>query len=281
MVYPRLIFKNEKTSAVSPADTVTDLKLDLLLSEEVTRFLILKPDRDTLLARREMFDALLKDETAPKKVAALKDALGKASALYKAHNTTLSDKGAAYIFVSLFAQFTVFCRLASEMGGYGELFSRFSAVFSQIVDSEDFLSAESELPALQDEMASVSGIVLKAEGENTKVMRDTEKNMADELRDCARELGIPLREKTDPPIELQKDVLDAAGKLYPAQFAKAEAFLDKYRTVISGEIFDYFEELTFIDGILQFTLTASKKGIPYSFQVFPIKRSLISKMYTI
>ena len=79
MVYPRLIFKNEKTSAVSPADTVTDLKLDLLLSEEVTRFLILKPDRDTLLARREMFDALLKDETAPKKVAALKDALGNAS----------------------------------------------------------------------------------------------------------------------------------------------------------------------------------------------------------
>jgi len=265
MTYPPLLFSVKKTMPISPEETVSDLKLDLLLSEEVTKFLLLKSEKETLLARREMFEALLRDAESFQKVTALKDSLGKASALYKAHNTTLSDKGAAYIFVSLFAQFAVFCRLAAKMGGYGELFSRFSDVFSQIVDSEAFLNAEAELPALRDEMASVSSIVLKAEGENTKVLREAEKNMADELRNCARELGIPLREKADPSIELQKDVLEAAGKLYPSQFAKAEAFSDKYRTVISGEIFDYLEELTFIDGILQFTALASSKGIPYSF----------------
>ena len=272
MTYPPLLFSEKRTLPASPAETVTDLKLDLLLPEEVTKFLLLKAEKETLLARREMFEALLKDENALSKVTAVKDSLGKASVLYKAHNTTLSDKAAAYIFVHLFGQFAVFCRQAAEMAGYGSLSDRFAEVFRSICETKEFIEAEQEHPAVLSVIDEVSTLFLKTEGENTKVARESEKNIADELRACAKELDVPLREKENPPIIIQKDIAEAAGKLYPEQFAEAERFADKYRTVISGEIFDYLEELTFIHGILQFTLQAKAKGIPYAFPALSDKK---------
>lgn len=274
MTYPPLLFSDKRTLPVSPAETITDLKLDLLLSEEVTKFLLLKAEKETLLARREMFEALLRDENALSKVAAIKDSLGKASVLYKAHNTTLSDKAAAFIFVHLFGEFAAFCRQATKMAGYGSLSDRFAQVFKSICETTAFIEAEQEQPAVLAVISEAATVVLKSEGENTKVARESEKNIADELRACAKELGVPLRQKENPPIVIQKDIAEAAGKLYPAQFAEAEKFADKYRTVISGEIFGYLEELTFIHGILQFTLQAKSKGIPYSFPALSDKKCI-------
>ena len=64
MSYPRLVFANEKLPAVSDAEAIADLKLDLIFDSEVSSFLLLKPEKDTLLFRREMFSLLLKDEKA-------------------------------------------------------------------------------------------------------------------------------------------------------------------------------------------------------------------------
>ena len=274
MTYPPLLFSEKRTLPVSPAETVTDLKLDLLLPEEVTRFLLLKSEKETLLARREMFESLLKDETALQKISGIKDALGRASVLYKAHNTTLSDKAAAYIFVHLFGEFAVFCRRASQMAGYGSLADRFAKVFRDICETQAFIDAETEHSAVLSVIDETATLVLKVEGENTKVARESEKSIADELRACAMELDVPLRKKENPPIIIQKDIAEAAGKLYPEQFAKAEQFADNYRTVISGEIFGYLEELTFIHGILKFTLKAKSKGIPYSFPTLSDKKHI-------
>lgn len=282
MTFPKLLFKDLPTPAVTPADVITDLKLDLLLGEEVTRFLLLRPEKETFLLRQEMFSLMLRQEEAHKLVKDLKTTLGKAKKLYKAHNVTLSDKASSYIFAYLFKEYADFCRSAIEMKKYGELAKRFALVFENVISNEEFINAENDVVDVISALAEVSSVTIKTDGENSKIARECESDISESLKKCANEMGIPLRKKQQPEVALQKDITEAAAKLYPEQFAKASEFASRYRPLISGEIFDYSEELEFINGIIEFTNLASSKGIPYSFpELSENKEISFSKVYDV
>ena len=48
MEYPRLLFKNEKLPKVMPENVLEDLKLNALLPEEVSGFLLRVPDKENI-----------------------------------------------------------------------------------------------------------------------------------------------------------------------------------------------------------------------------------------
>ena len=109
MAFPRLLFVNEKTDVSSDVSVINDLKLDLIFSPEVSDYLLLAPEKETLIARREMFSALLADSEAEDKLSRLTSLLTETEELYRAVTTAVSEKTAAFVFVSLVAKLSLFC----------------------------------------------------------------------------------------------------------------------------------------------------------------------------
>ena len=265
MAFPRLIFENEIPEKVCSDEVITDLKLDLLFSEDVSRFLTLRPEKNNLLLRREAFSLLLEDAAASDVLTSLISLLEKARDLYRAMTAAQSEAASSYAFVFLLDTVSGFSRAASETGKYGRLFSRFADHFAAYRSASDFIAASDEASALCLELKEASSFNLRVTGDSAKVLAPAERTVTDALRDCATELMIPLKERQSVSFALTKTVADALTKVYPEVLGKAIAFTLKYRTLVSGEMFDYLPELKFLSGVLDFTREAEKSGIPYCF----------------
>lgn len=277
MIYKSLLFKDavpEKT--VSP-EVISDLKLDLILPPEVTDVLLYKPDKESLCLRRELICGLLESPSAAKEISDVSETLSAAGALYSALNRAASVSCASYIFVSLFASLSSFCKKALAFDGRGFLYGRFADTLRELSSSETFKNAETESAVLLERLKDIKELSVASDGENSRVLKNTGECISERLRDCAAQLGITLTESDRKPIELQKGIHDAAAKLYPELFASAKEFYDKYRLLVRGEIFDYIGELEFLAGVLRFTEYAVSRGIPYCFPSLSEKKEIMLK----
>ncbi len=267
MNYPRLLFKNEALPKVMPENILSDLKLDVLLPAEVCDFLLRGADKDNILLRQDMFSRLLSDKSgrAEEEIGALRLLLSDGKRLYRALNRASCESEEAYIFPFLMRDITEFSQKAAEISGYGELFDRFSAFFSNVCSGSAFTAAAGRLGEITEAITGAASLIIKTDGDSSKILRESPEDLTSALEGCARELGINLSGKVMRPFALQKSVAEAAAKLSPEVFGRASEFYLEYRTLISGEIFEYLEELEFIAGMLDFTRRAQKSGIPYSF----------------
>ena len=243
MSYPRLAFANQIPPASSDAEVIQDLKLDLVLPSEVTDFLLLSPDKDTLLMRREAFSLMLADKNAEERLTEITELLCEAELLYKALTAAVSEKAAAYVFVTLFTKIARFCTLANGISGYGALFSRFASALNELSGRAEFKTATAEAEGLEKRLAEVNLLTLKTDSESIVASKGEHSGITASLRACARELGIEINEKPFAPITLQKGVAEAFGTIYPEVFAELAKFLAEHRTLITGELFEYIPEL--------------------------------------
>ena len=265
MPLPRLLFAKEKTAAASPDCVINDLKLDLILPPEVTELLLLAPEKETLLARREMFSLLLADSDSLAKMKALAEKMAAAEELYKALTGAVSEKTAAFVMPHLTVKLSELCELAADMKGYGMLFDRFVQVFAELRGKNGFDEALAEAKRLTEVLKNASAFVIRTDGENATVTASAEGGMADALKACAEELQIPITLRPVTSMILQKGIAEAVGKVFPEVFEQAYEFLSNSRTLVTGEIFEYIPELRCIIGILEFTEKAVNAGIPYCF----------------
>ena len=272
MSYPRLAFAHQIPKKIMDGEIVNDLKLDLVLSPEITDFLLYAPERDTLLARQEAFKALLSDDNSEQKLSELSLALSDAEALYKALTTAQSEKTAALVFVKLFDKISHFCSLANTFNGYGTLFSRFCTAINELSCSEKFILATQKSAEINKKITNAYTVCLKTDTENLTAQKPEGIGITASLRACAKELGIEINEKTPTPIILQKGIADALGTLYPDSCVEATEFLTEYRTLITGDLFDYLPEIKFFAKTVSFTKKATENGLPYSFPTLSDKK---------
>ncbi len=263
--YPRLIFASERPTRSIDSEVISDLKLDLLFSAEVSEILLARPEKDTLLARQEAFSLLLADESAEDKLKCLSEALSMANELYRALITAESEKTAAFIFVSLLARTDDFYRQASELGGYGKLFFRFSGAMSALRSDSEFAEAASEAKRLLPTIREANELTLKTENDKTRVLSGGLHGIARALLDCAAELDIEINSPDIAPFALQKPIADSVGVIYREQTEAATRLLQKHRAQVTGELFDYVPELNFLISMLSFAKEMRRKGIPCSF----------------
>ncbi len=282
MSYPRLVFANQKPCAISDAEVITDLKLDLVFPSEVTDFLLLKPEKDTLMHRRELFSALLKDENSEEKLASMTSALEKSEVLYKALTSSQSEKTAAIIFVRLFVRIADFLEKSAQLRPYGYLAQRFACEMEKLFTASEFQSAKAAATKLCKTLDGVESIAIKTDSENAVVQKRAENGIADALRACAKELDIEINEKPIAPFAMQKGLADSLGKLFPEECAQATQFLKSYRFLITGELFEYISELKFLTETLRFTKRATAAGIPCCFpELSDSKQITLKNVYDI
>ncbi len=265
MTYLPLIFAKEKTPVCMDAVLTEDLKLDLILSPEVCRMLLCRPEAETVALRSEMFGAMLTDKEASARIGAVLEELKISHTLYRALNRAASEKAAAFIFSSLFGHYSNFCRLSAELPRYGRLFARFSETFSKVISSERFVTACKRSGEIADMLSTVRRVSLKVTGDDIKVSLPNDDGISARLHACANELGIPLSSHPETEIELRASIPDALAKLSPEVFEPACGFYLENRALISGEVFEYIEELEFICGILDYCERMRSYGLPLSF----------------
>ncbi len=265
MTYLPLIFAKEKTPVCMDTALTEDLKLELLLSPAVCKILLCRPESETVALRSEMFSAMLSDKSAHATVSSLLSELKAAGELYRALNRATSEKAGAFIFASLFKRYSDFCSKAASAPSYGKLFSRFSKTFAEVTDNKRFSDACKRCSAISEMLDSVRSISLKITGDDVKVALSQEDGISASLISCANELEIPLTSHPETEIELRASIPDALAKLSPEAFEPACEFFREYRALISGEIFEYIEELEFIIGILDFCEKVRAYGLPLSF----------------
>ena len=277
-----LLFGAERPKQVMQPDMISDLKIDLLLPNEVSRFLLLKPEKENILARNDMFSRMIESGSAISDVTELWELLSQASLLYKALNRATCEKAETYIFPFLFKYITRFSEKAAKISGYGERFEDFSELFRSICESKDFREASERSTHIIALMEKASTIYIKTTGDHTSVLSESKENITRALTRCASELGITVKQSTGRGFALQKSVAEAMARLMPDDFGEANEYYLKYRYLVSGEIFEYLEELTFIKGILEFTHEATEAGIPHSFpRVTEEKKMALSNVYDV
>ena len=282
MPLPRLLFVNEKTRRVSPECVIEDLKLDLILPREVTDYLLLAPERETLLKRREAFRLLLSDKASAERLGNVLSAMEMTEELYKAMTSALSEKTAAYVFVNLTVRLGELCEMTESLRSYGFLFGRFCDVFKAIYEKTGFAEALSEARELKKALAKASAFVMRTDGEATVITAAADGGITDALRACAAELDIPLTERPRTDIILQRSVAEALGTVCPEELSACADLLGRYRSLVTGEIFDYIPELKFVYGILRFTEKAAANGIPYAFpELCENKKVALNAVYDI
>ncbi len=274
MIYKSLLYADSVPDRSIKPDVISDLKLDMVLPSEVTDILLYKPDRESLYLRRELFEKLLSDPSSEGALSEILDSLSYARELYRALNLAVCMQSSAYIFVFLFDEVVKFCGKVTLLKKAGFLYQRFSDTFKAFSESEKFKAAEEELKSLLPELSVIKEVILSNEGENTKVLKSTGNCISESLRRCAKELGIPLSEKAEEPVQFQKNVSEAIAKMYPSQFERSLKFYDNYRTLLQGEIFGYTSEIEFVLGMIRFIRRANEQGIPYSFPAVSEKKEI-------
>lgn len=265
MTYLPLIFAKEKTPVCMDTALTEDLKLELLLPPSVCDLLLCRPEGETVTLRSEMFSAMLSDKSSRETVNALLTELKAAGELYRALNRASNEKAGAFIFASLFKRYANFCHRAASAPSYGTLFVRFAKTFSEVTENERFVTACEKELEISSALNGVRSISLKITGDEMKVSLSENEGISFSLIACAGELEIPLTSHPETEIELRPSISDALSKLAPEVFAPACEFFREYRTLISGEVFGYIEELEFIIGILDFCEKVKAHGLPLSF----------------
>ena len=265
MTFTSLIFDKKTNKKVMDKEIIEDLKLNLLLSEEVSDMLLYEPNIDNILIRQNMFSLLLKDEKSLDKIEKMTSVLRRCHEKYIKINNSGSEYAASYVFAFLFADLYDFYYEASSDLLYGDRFVSFSNIFKELSNDERIKNAVLVAKDIINEFKLQDSFYLLTDSELTKVIGERDRNITSSLINCANELGIELSENENLDTFLQPAIADALAKIRPEIFDKAKAFYHENRDLVYGAIFEYIPELVFICGILKFTKKMIEYGLPYSF----------------
>ncbi len=268
-----LLFQTPR-SGCAPSFICEDLKLDLLFDTDVLKFFLCAPSAENITRRREMFAELLGSNELCEALSDIAETLSRASGLYRSLNRAVCEAADIYIFPHLFDTVSTLSHKISSLPASCTALTEFRAEFEKLCSNERFKEAEGLIPELKNALKAASTFFISSDSEGSKLCSENETDITSSLIECAKELGIELQKRPASPMILQKGLAEGVQKLNPETFSRASEFYQSYRSLISGEIFDYSDELHFVLSVVDFTRNAEKHGIPYSFPKLSVKKEL-------
>ncbi len=269
-----LLFKNSPPNRVVPETVCTDLGLSLLFSDSVAKIMSVEPSEENIKLRQEMFAELIESPQLCSELSELEKLLSEASGLYLSQNRAVCEAADVYIFANVFDYVSRFSEMAAGLDVKSRALCDFRDEFSELSSNERFAEAKKRLPEVKNALSEASVFCVKTFAEGAKLQKEVPTDITQSLIECAKELGIELRERTSGKMLLQKGLVEAIQKASPTVFELAGEFYKDFRTLVSGEMFERLEELRFILEITEFTRNAKKSGIPFTFPKISSTRTL-------
>lgn len=270
-----LLFCRESAEFLSGADTPSDLRLDTLLPKETADFFRIRPTEDEFIARREFFSRLLSDKKANQgHFSRLRNALVFASEAHEGLKSAVCENARSYIFAEFAARMAEFYLLAAERKELGALYSSFSERFKSKCSSPKFSELTKRLESIAAAKARIGAPDLNTEGDRIKLSRESARSMRSAVAECLERYGIEIECKPQKPLPVEKSIIDALSKLYPAEFTEFSEFYREFSEFFDNGDFECIPQFSLILGIIELVERAEAAGIPYCFPRLTHKKQI-------
>ena len=261
-----LLFSQSDAEFSSGYDTPYDLRLDTLLPKETVDFFRIRPTKEEFLARREFFTVLLSaPETYSEHFTRLREKLVYASESYDGLSSAVCENARNYIFAEFAARMAEFYSLAAEPRELGALYASFNERFRTKCASPEFSELTKRLGSISVAKATIGAPELNTEGDHIKVSRDPACSMRSKVAACLEKYGIDAECKQQKPLPVEKSIIDALSKLYPAEFAEFSEFYREFNGFFDNGEFECIPQFSLILGIIDLVSRAKAADIPYCF----------------
>lgn len=268
MQLPSLLFLEAPTAPL-PENLPEDLKLTLLLPEDVLPALRMPCGAKDIAARQTLLRALEKSDALRERLTRLADDMRAVADCHRSYSQVRCENERYLAYLGLVNAAQTFCRDAAEPLpdiSAGTLYDRFAAFFVNRVASPDFGEMEQAIGALYPYIDSIRSNRVRIRGNKLRVSAETPVTFEERLVRCAAELGFDSfskpREVSRP---LAPQLIDAIASLYPEQFAAFKGFFDTHRAYFDEKLLNYRLELSFLLALTALSDRVRKAGIPLTY----------------
>ncbi len=271
---PRLLFLADENEFSYGEDVMSDLKLEELLPEGTAHLLRLRPSKNGVLQRRELFSALLRQGESVTVFTKLEELLSAASRSQECIEKAPCENGKAYVFPEFAARMLEFYREAALERDYGAMYESFRGYFKDAIESEPITELSARLESVRKAKEKLALLTVEIDGEKTRLSGSTERTFMSSVTECAEKLGIELDTRIRPRQTAQLALIDSAAKLFPHEFADILGFYREFRNVFPSAVFELIPQLRLVRGVIELTHRAENAGLPYCFPELTDKREL-------
>ena len=262
MTYPSLLFITAESDTHIIRESFTDLKLDLLLSDEAISAMTTAGTPEDIPVRQELFKVLeQKDIRVQLKLLARN--IEEVYKLDAAYNTAKCDNERNYLYFNLLNAEMKFFRNAAKTEGRGFFLKRFVEFFKEAFEKEVCRKAE-EITSLNFPKSDLVRInSLRLVGDTMHIRPEDDTTLVARLNRCSRDLGLSdTREKRDVSIKIKPRIINGLATLYPESFRLFKEFYDEFSAFYDSSILRYRSELNFYLEVAEIIDRVKAMGMP-------------------
>ncbi len=257
MNIPRLLRYDEEY--IMPAEAVTDMQADKLLSASVTGVLRHPCGKSNLKARQELFANMQKGELAERMSALLSELKGYDRILTE-YRKAKNQFERIYLQIRVLEEFCHLHNLLSAFGGDGELLSAV-AEFHPVQTT-----LQNDLSGIRGILKKTQSLFFSAVGKVWITPSSDIPTYNKKLINCARSISLNAetakKTHTEP---VSPSIATAMFELYQNEFSQVNEILGRYSDVDLDGVRSYIPELEFYLSVHQLIQKAKSCGIPYTF----------------
>ena len=254
MEHISIIYSSPTGVAHIPYETFEDIKLTGILPANVLRLMQELPDEADTELRKDTFKHLI--EKGTEALEELVRQLYELSELYSVYDDTQSPAIKKYIFAALLYRQYRFYKSSAELTVTKGFFEGYKKHFQELYDEN--MAAEAK--RVYDTLVTSVNIEIK---EDSLILRSIEGNgYITDIRRCASEMGIELKEYGFSPKELGSDTASSLEALFPDRWKELTEHYDKHKALLDRGILDYIDQLDFYIYNTKLALEYSSHSIP-------------------
>lgn len=279
MAYPSLIFSGEYREKLIDFDVMADLKINLLLPEDVLSLFCRPCHADDILLRQSSFIALSEIELRNHFVKLCKS-ISAVDELYKAYCIATSENERNVIFVSMINALYDFYMLSAENHGKGGAYDRYRDFFSSEIKREDlkaFFNKASELHGKYHEISKISFAVDK---DMLKVSKNFSESFNEKIISAAMLLGLSCADDYEGggmSEAMPAELIDEIASLNKAVFEELDKFYKDNEKLFDSTVLQYRHELSFYISVCRCLDKIKLANIPLCMPTISDKKELFAK----
>jgi len=276
MSFPSLLFLTEAGSKLLPPCVPDDLKITLLLPEEIMPAMRIPCGRDDILARQAFFKALEADPALQEHLDKLAAGADNLQRCWENYSNARCDNERNVICLSLLHALTDFYHTAAALPRQNiPLYGRFTEYFVKAVKDPSFTALVNSINELYPLAQRILVNRIRINGAKISVAAEIPVTYEERLARCAQALGFsefsPRRECS---YALSAQIIDGMAKIYPEEFTAFAAFQAQYHAFFDEAILKYNLELSFYRALFGLIQRLHKAGIPVTYPTISDKRGI-------
>ena len=246
-----------------PEDTVTDLRLDTMLSGRACEILCRPAAETDISLRQELISAAEHDTELTERFASMRETLGNIERLFSRLDTTESSDERNVLTVRIFLASDAFLKCGAALSGCtAALAKRFAEHCSALLESEEYSERIRSLAEVGRDSDTVYRCTASVSSAYLSLSGDGQSDIGSRLRSLASSLGIAAGNGAPSYVPLGEGMISTFALLEPEYYNACSAFAEKYAPELDRSVLEYIPELDFLLSVVALVTRLRGAGIP-------------------